>query len=201
MPGLSEYLAGLQEEWTSGCARANREKEKLMARKNSAQSRCAHVLISFVTIFAVSGAMDANNTSTTKPAIANYARPLNFEPNRGQTNKQVDFLPHGAEYSLFLSHAEAVMVLQRGAPANADSHRHSSAKVMPSLRSSRPPVMHSSIPVISAGTTVVISLLALGTSAMPSRCVRTGEAYVTGSTQSIDFPTKNAVQPHASWRC
>jgi hypothetical protein len=93
-----------------------------MVRKNSAHNMCAHVLISFVTIFAASGAMAANSTSTAKPAITNYARPLSFEPNRGQRDKQVDFLAHGAGYSLFLSHAEAVIVLQRGAPAKRGSH-------------------------------------------------------------------------------
>ncbi|MGI8958402.1 MAG: SBBP repeat-containing protein [Bryobacteraceae bacterium] len=80
-----------------------------MARKNSAL-----IFISFVTIFAVPGAMAANSNSTTKPAISDYARPLSFEPNRGQSDKQVDFLAHGTGYSLFLSHAEAVIVLQRG---------------------------------------------------------------------------------------
>jgi hypothetical protein len=85
------------------------KEEKLMARKNS-----VHVLISFVTIFAVSGAMAANSASKAKPAIANYARPISFEPNRGQTDRQVDFLAHGASYNLFLSHAEAVMVLKHG---------------------------------------------------------------------------------------
>jgi hypothetical protein len=64
-----------------------------MARRNS-----VHLFIFLATIFAVQSAMAANNNSTTKPAIADYTRPLSFEPNHGQTNKQVDFLAHGAGY-------------------------------------------------------------------------------------------------------
>lgn len=79
-----------------------------MARKN-----CAHILLTFATIFAVQSAMAANKHSTPKASIADYTRPLSFEPNLGQTDRQVDFLAHGAGYGLFLSHAEAVIVLQR----------------------------------------------------------------------------------------
>ncbi len=72
----------------------------------------AYVPIALATICATQGAAVAANTiTTTNPAITNYARPVSFEPNRGQTDKQVDFLAHGTGYSLFLSHAEAVMVL------------------------------------------------------------------------------------------
>ncbi len=46
------------------------------------------------------------------PRIADYARPVSFEPNRGQANHQVEFLAHGTGYSLFLSRGEAVMVLR-----------------------------------------------------------------------------------------
>jgi hypothetical protein len=43
----------------------------------------------------------------------NYLRqPLSFEPNRGQTDKRVQFLSHGAGYSLFLTPADAVLSLQ-----------------------------------------------------------------------------------------
>jgi hypothetical protein len=79
----------------------------------------AHLFICLVTIFAGQDAMAANSNSTTKQAIADYIRPLSFEPNRGQTDKQVDFLAQGTGYSLFLSHAEAVMVLRRGDPPRA----------------------------------------------------------------------------------
>ncbi|MFL6352999.1 MAG: SBBP repeat-containing protein [Bryobacteraceae bacterium] len=88
-----------------------------MARRTSAQ-----IFIGFLTIFAAQGALAANSNSTPKSATTNYARPLSFEPNQGQTNKQVDFLAHGDGYSLFLSHAETVMVLQRNAAAKANSH-------------------------------------------------------------------------------
>lgn len=102
--------------------RVHGQKEKLMARKSSVHATCVHVLVSLVTIFAVSGAMAANSTQKTNPAIATYARPISFEPNLGQTDKQVDFLAHGTGYSLSLSHAEAVVVLQRYIPAKRGSH-------------------------------------------------------------------------------
>ncbi len=75
----------------------------------------AYVPIAFAAVCALQGAPAANTTITTNPAIANYARPVSFEPNRGQTGKQVDFLAHGTGYTLFLSHAEAVMVFRSGA--------------------------------------------------------------------------------------
>ncbi len=75
----------------------------------------AYVPIAFAAVCALQGAPAANMTTAANPAIANYARPVSFEPNRGQTGKQVDFLAHGTGYSLFLSHAEAVMVLKSGA--------------------------------------------------------------------------------------
>jgi hypothetical protein len=79
--------------------------EKLMAKNKS-----THIVITFVTMFAVQGALVA----TPKQVVADYTRPLSFEANRGQTDKKVDFLAHGAGYGLFLSHAEAVMVFQHG---------------------------------------------------------------------------------------
>jgi hypothetical protein len=82
----------------------------------------AHMLIPLVPIFAVPRALAINPTDTTNPAVANYMRPLSFESNQGQTDKRVDFLARGTGYSLFLSQAEAVIVLQRGAPAKRDSH-------------------------------------------------------------------------------
>lgn len=79
----------------------------------------AHTVITSVTIFAVNGAMAADNNSKQvaqpwKATVTNYKRPLSFEPNRGQTQKRVDFLARGTGYTLFLSHAEAVIVLERG---------------------------------------------------------------------------------------
>jgi hypothetical protein len=80
-----------------------------MARKN-----CARILLTFATIFAAQGAMAADNTFTTKLAVSDYSRPISFEPDRGQADKQVDFLAHGTGYRLFLLRGEAVMALDRG---------------------------------------------------------------------------------------
>jgi hypothetical protein len=93
----------------SGSTLKQSGEEKVMSK-----NRHAYISVSLVTIFAVTGAVAGGNTSTTKPAIADYTRSLSFEPNRGQTDKQVDFLAHGSGYRLFLSHAEAAMALDRG---------------------------------------------------------------------------------------
>src|SRR5207302_3426253 len=46
-----------------------------------------------------------------------YGRlPLHFEANRGQTNKDVRFLSHGAGYDLYLTANEVVLVLTRARP-------------------------------------------------------------------------------------
>ena len=48
--------------------------------------------------------------------LAQYgAIPLSFEANRGQTDSRVQYLAHGAGYSLFLDPTEAVLKLQGGA--------------------------------------------------------------------------------------
>ncbi len=68
-------------------------------------------------------AIPAQAATAAKPAATqkqnvqqNYLRqPLSFEPNQGQTDKRVQFLSHGAGYSLFLTPADAVLSLQ--APA------------------------------------------------------------------------------------
>jgi hypothetical protein len=51
--------------------------EKLMLKNKS-----THFVITFVTIFAVKGAMAADNISTTKPVIADHTRPLSFVSGR-----------------------------------------------------------------------------------------------------------------------
>jgi Beta-propeller repeat len=81
----------------------------------------ARISITSLTIFAVKGAMAANTTPTTKRVVADYARPLSFEPNHGVADKQVDFLAHGTGYGLLLSRGDAVIVLERGTPANPNS--------------------------------------------------------------------------------
>jgi hypothetical protein len=58
-----------------------------------------------------------------KPAVVppksavNYGRlPLSFEPNMGQTSKEVQWLAHGPEYTLFLAGHDAVLELNKVAP-------------------------------------------------------------------------------------
>jgi hypothetical protein len=79
------------------------------------KNKSTHTLITCATILAVQGALAANITPTTKPAVADYTRPISFEPNRGQTDKQVDFLARGAGYGLFLSRGKAVMAFKNSA--------------------------------------------------------------------------------------
>ena len=43
--------------------------------------------------------------------------PLSFEPNRGQTDKQVQWLAHGPQYTLFLAGYDAVLELNKATPA------------------------------------------------------------------------------------
>jgi hypothetical protein len=74
----------------------------------------ARYCIALATMLVCQSAPATNTTTTPQPTISNYTRPLSFEPNRGQTDKQVDFLAHGAGYRLFLSHGEAVMAMDRG---------------------------------------------------------------------------------------
>jgi beta-propeller repeat-containing protein len=79
------------------------------------KNKSTHFAITFMTMFTVQGALAANTTPTANPAIADYTRPISFEPNRGQTDKQVDFLARGAGYGLFLSRGKAVMAFKNGA--------------------------------------------------------------------------------------
>jgi hypothetical protein len=46
--------------------------------------------------------------------------PMHFEPNRGQTAKEVKFLARGAGYALFLTSDELVMSLRRSTPSGED---------------------------------------------------------------------------------
>lgn len=75
-------------------------------------NKYAHTLIILVAFFAVGGAVAAANNF--KAAIADYTRPLSFEPNQGQTDKQIDFLSRGSAYRLFLAHGEATLALKNG---------------------------------------------------------------------------------------
>ena len=56
-------------------------------------------------------------------AAKSYGRlPLHFEPNLGQFDPQVRYASRGAGYTLFLTGAEAVMVLSRGQYGAGDPH-------------------------------------------------------------------------------
>lgn len=62
----------------------------------------------FVTLLAASAAFAGG----TKPFTVDYARPLSFEANRGQTDGQVDFVARGPGYNLFLSHGNAIIAFR-----------------------------------------------------------------------------------------
>jgi hypothetical protein len=79
------------------------------------KDKSTYFAITCVTMFAVQGALAANTNPTPKQVVADYTRPLSFEPNRGQADKRVDFLAHGTGYGLFLSHVGAVMTFEHGA--------------------------------------------------------------------------------------
>lgn len=49
-------------------------------------------------------------------AVERLPRPLHFEPNRGQTNRDVRFLARSSEYTLFLTATEAVLKFPKGDP-------------------------------------------------------------------------------------
>src|SRR5689334_24727486 len=79
------------------------------------RNKPTHFLITLVTMFAVQGALAATKNPMPKQVVADYTRPLSFEPNRGQADKEVDFLAHGAAYGVFLSYSDAVMTFENGA--------------------------------------------------------------------------------------
>src|SRR5882762_4048834 len=63
----------------------------------------------FLTGFSMSSAGD-----TDARIVETYGKlPLQFEANRGQTDKDVRFLSRGAGYSLYLTAREAVLVLAK----------------------------------------------------------------------------------------
>src|SRR6516164_119760 len=70
----------------------------------------------------LSGAKSSTPVSAqTQARIKDAVRklPLRFEPNLGQSDSQVKFLSRGSGYTLFLTHDEAVLSLQKssaGAP-------------------------------------------------------------------------------------
>ena len=52
-----------------------------------------------------------------KPAIRYGDLPLSFEPNLGQTDRQVQWLARGPQYTLFLAGHDAVLELNKITPA------------------------------------------------------------------------------------
>lgn len=73
------------------------------------------ILVSSETIHIAAPAMVLPQTArngSTQPTLAAYAKfPLHFEANEGQTDPRVKFLARGNGYTLFLTRAEAVLVL------------------------------------------------------------------------------------------
>src|SRR5258707_11957538 len=79
-------------------------------------SRCMFALLPFLAGFALPAA-----AATDARVTESYGKlPLQFEANRGQTDKDVHFLSRGAAYSLYLTGGEAVLVL---AKPDADAKR------------------------------------------------------------------------------
>ena len=73
-----------------------------------------------ITLIVASGIQAATLPTSTEPNTASKARlvetygklPLTFEPNQGQTDKQVNFLSRGPGYNVFLTPTEAVLALR-----------------------------------------------------------------------------------------
>jgi len=63
-------------------------------------------------------------TEASGTAIAPQSRPLEFEPNLGQTDSQVKFLARTANYALFLTNTEAVFSVGGPAPMPMPRHLH-----------------------------------------------------------------------------
>jgi hypothetical protein len=83
----------------------------------------AALCLSFLGIAANAQSNSPAAASVAKPAVVppkaavNYSRlPLSFEPNMGQTSKDVQWLAHGPEYTLFLAGHDAVLELNKVAP-------------------------------------------------------------------------------------
>src|SRR6266850_1194867 len=65
--------------------------------------------------------------------IESYGKvPLHFEANQGQTQKDVQFVSRGADYSLFLTANEAVLVLPM---VNPDAKRERRSQARPDTSS------------------------------------------------------------------
>jgi hypothetical protein len=73
----------------------------------------------FALLLASALVLAAGGSHSTPQVLNSYGKlPLSFEPNRGQTDEQVQFMARGAGYTLFLTPTEAVFSLQRVAHEN-----------------------------------------------------------------------------------
>jgi len=87
----------------------------------------------------------------TAQAVANYGRlPLSFEPNRGQTSDAVQWLAHGADYTLFLTGNDAVLEMSHVSVAHGEPGQRPAA---PTLRASalRMNLVGAQVPAATAG--------------------------------------------------
>jgi len=98
--------------WWSGTARSL--SRFASARRPRAQRRLTLEVLEDRTVLSSAGA-------STGQILQEYGQiPLSFEVNQGQTAAQVDFLSQGNGYALFLAATEAVLSLQKPAPAAGD---------------------------------------------------------------------------------
>ncbi len=76
----------------------------------------------------------AKAAPSTQAKIQYGQLPLSFEPNRGQTSSQVQWLARGPQYTLYLAGTDAVLQLTKITPAKRDSA--DPRELQPSIRSS-----------------------------------------------------------------
>ena len=84
-------------------------------------------------VTAVDKAKTPAKVSASEKSRDTYGRlPMSFEPNRGQTNKNVKFLARGQGYGLFLTPTSAVLALNKAAlnPGDEPSARKQSSAVI-----------------------------------------------------------------------
>jgi hypothetical protein len=75
------------------------------------------LFLSFLGIAANAQAPSVNNAVLPRAAISFGKLPLSFEPNRGQTSNEVQWLARGPEYTLYLAGHDAVLQMNAITPA------------------------------------------------------------------------------------
>lgn len=87
---------------------------------NKLSRLCSVVLLASLSLPALAADQTPTTPKVTQQSALNaYAKtPLTFEPNRGQTTEQVDFVSRGPGYTLFLTKTEAVLSLQEQTKAS-----------------------------------------------------------------------------------